>query len=189
MRASAVQITFISLFTVLLTLDAAPGRNQLERKPAGTNVTLEDPQHRATASDSSAVAKREAAALHKESLTPPVGLKPAEQEAWLAMARRRQDASDGIGHRSWIITGSLHYAHFFHTATLLQTGKVLVAGGEGLTNAELYDPATGTWTDTGSMSTVRYLHTATLLPNGKALVAGGQNGSDLSSAARSYMIR
>ena len=92
------------------------------------------------------------------------------------MARRRQDASDGIGHRSWIITGSLHYAHFFHTATLLQTGKVLVAGGEGLTNAELYDPATGTWTDTGSMSTVRYLHTATLLPNGKALVAGGQNG-------------
>ena len=63
-----VQITFISLFTVLLTLDAAPGRNQLERKPAGTNVTLEDPQHRATASESSAVAKREAAALHKESL-------------------------------------------------------------------------------------------------------------------------
>ena len=46
-----------------------------------------------------------------------------------------------------------------HTATLLPSGKVLVAGGyDGsgvLSSAELYDPASGTWTATGSMSTAR----------------------------------
>src|SRR5439155_18076255 len=37
---------------------------------------------------------RQAGTLQKESLTPPAGLKPVEQEAWLAMARR-QGASGG----------------------------------------------------------------------------------------------
>ncbi len=67
-----------------------------------------------------------------------------------------------------------------HTATLLQNGKVLVAGGI-ITNrpalrtssAELYDPATGLWTATAPMSVARINHTATLLPNGRVLVAGG----------------
>ena len=67
-----------------------------------------------------------------------------------------------------------------HTATLLPSGKVLVAGGydDGgtLSSAELYDPASGTWTATGSLGTARYDHTATLLPSGKVLVAGGGNG-------------
>jgi WD40 repeat protein len=74
-------------------------------------------------------------------------------------------------------TGSLATARYFHTATLLPNGKVLVAGGGGnsgyLASAELYDPATGTWTATGSLHTARWIHTATLLPNGKVLVAGG----------------
>ena len=64
-----------------------------------------------------------------------------------------------------------------HTATLLQNGKVLVAGGLTTSwhsaSAELYDPASGTWTATGSLNTARSYHTATLLPNGKVLVAGG----------------
>jgi Kelch motif len=67
-----------------------------------------------------------------------------------------------------------------HTATLLSSGKVLVAGGErdfvtDLRSAERYDPATGTWTETGSMGDVRRYHTATLLSSGKVLVAGGYN--------------
>src|SRR5437764_4780820 len=69
-------------------------------------------------------------------------------------------------------------ARDIHTATLLQSGKVLLVGGEtGWCNcnpygnpasivtpsAELYDPATGQFSPTGSMSIERESHTATLL--------------------------
>ena len=79
-------------------------------------------------------------------------------------------------------TGSLNTARYFHTATLLPNGKVLVAGGAGssgnyLASAELYNPASGSWTPTGSLANARYAHTATLLPNGKVLVAGGAGTS------------
>src|SRR5213078_4533407 len=82
-------------------------------------------------------------------------------------------------------TGSLGAGRYRHTATLLPSGKVLVAGGSNgsdLSSAELYDPASGTWTATGSLGTARDAHTATLLPNGEVLVAGGYTGSALSSA-------
>ncbi|HEY3319857.1 MAG TPA: kelch repeat-containing protein, partial [Planctomycetota bacterium] len=89
---------------------------------------------------------------------------------------------------AWTSTGSLATAaaRYYHTATLLPSGKVLVAGGYGnfgyLSSAQVYDPATGNWTATGALSTARYYHTATLLPSGKVLVTGGDNGSILSSA-------
>lgn len=60
-----------------------------------------------------------------------------------------------------------------HTATLLMTGKVLLAGGDGRAGADLFDPATGQFTATGSMSGARSFFTATLLQNGKVLVCGG----------------
>jgi len=88
---------------------------------------------------------------------------------------------------TWEVTGSLATAREYHTATLLPSGKVLVAGGVGnsgrLASAELYDPASNTWSAAGSLATVREFHTATLLPSGQVLVVGGQgNGGSLASA-------
>jgi len=59
-----------------------------------------------------------------------------------------------------------------HTATLLPSGMVLLAGGATPT-AELYNPPAGSFSTTGSMETQRSSHSATLLPNGKVLVIGG----------------
>ncbi len=78
---------------------------------------------------------------------------------------------------SWTYTGNVSTARAGHTATLLQNGKVLIAGGATSSNvansAELYDPTTGAWSVTGGLNVPRYLFTATLLRNGKVLVAGG----------------
>ena len=65
------------------------------------------------------------------------------------------------------------------TATELNSGKVLVAGGldnhdNVLDNAELYDPATRKFVAvTNTMSDRRMFQTATLLLSGKVLIAGG----------------
>jgi hypothetical protein len=79
---------------------------------------------------------------------------------------------------TWSPTGSLNTARAGHTATLLQNGLVLVAGGfaDGpLNSAELYDPATGTWHPTASFKNIRNSDSsdAPLLQNGKVLVVGG----------------
>ena len=120
-------VTLISLSAALLTLAAAPARNRIEQKPAGAGMALQNAHRRAVVSESSAAPKgikarksarvefsasrqrvggreiagfsaRQARTAQEENLTPPAGLKPVEQEAWLAMARR-QGAS--WRHRSW----------------------------------------------------------------------------------------
>jgi N-acetylneuraminic acid mutarotase len=77
-----------------------------------------------------------------------------------------------------------------HTSTLLQTGEVLVVGGENATgflaSAELYNPSTGQWMVSGSMSTPRIGHKATLLENGEVLVSGGNNSTGALASAELY---
>jgi hypothetical protein len=93
---------------------------------------------------------------------------------------------------SWRVTHSLNTARSGHTATLLQNGMVLVAGGSDSNfnrsaSAELYDLASGTWTATGSLNTARNMHTATLLQNGIVLVAGGVDSNiSISATAELY---
>lgn len=74
-----------------------------------------------------------------------------------------------------------------HTATLLNNGKVLTAGGfvgeeNSLASAEIFDPTTNAFSQAENMQVARSSQTATLLPNGKVLIAGGFNGSYLDSA-------
>lgn len=68
-------------------------------------------------------------------------------------------------------TGDMNVARTLHTATLLNNGRVLIAGGNvSLPNsAELYDPDTGTFSLTGEMSG-SFGDPATLLPNGYVLI-------------------
>jgi N-acetylneuraminic acid mutarotase len=84
-----------------------------------------------------------------------------------------------------------------HSATLLQDGRVLAAGGwmaipdtfDYLSNtAELFDPTTETWTRTMDMNVQRGNHTATLLPDGRVLLAGGSEEWKYHSTIRSAEI-
>jgi len=77
-----------------------------------------------------------------------------------------------------------------HTATLLNDGRVLIAGGgigySASTSVELYDPVAGTFSPTGSMTVRRVAHTATLLADGRVLITGGEDNGTLLSSAEVY---
>lgn len=74
-----------------------------------------------------------------------------------------------------------------HSATRLLDGSVLIAGGmvaagQPLTHAELYEPQNERFIPTGSLNQRRVGHTSTLLEDGHLLIAGGWGRGPLDSA-------
>jgi Galactose oxidase, central domain len=74
------------------------------------------------------------------------------------------------------LTASMDLARTNHTATLLDDGSVLIAGGQGpgfTATAQLYYPKPARFKATGSMVNNRLQFQATLLTDGEVLVTGG----------------
>ena len=109
--------------------------------------------------------------------------------AWQLLPGRVQSRSQNLAPD--INTGALNTAREGHTATLLQNGKVLVAGGRSggtiFNTAEIYDPVTGQWSPTtNTLTTARHGHSAVLLRSGLVLLIGGQGTNGFVSSAEIY---
>ncbi|MBI3423366.1 MAG: hypothetical protein HY011_10540 [Acidobacteria bacterium] len=113
---------------------------------------------------------------------------------WQWLPGHAQSSNDHANSQNFapdIATGVLGTAREGHTATLLQNGKVLVAGGRNggaiFNSAEIYDPVNGQWAPTANaMTNARYGHTAVLLRSGLVLISGGQGGNGFLSSAELY---
>src|SRR6185503_17408227 len=92
---------------------------------------------------------------------------PKATEANHALTSEVQAATDGSTARRG------------HTATRLSDGRILITGGENgaggyLSEAEVFDPASGTFAVAGSMVAGRSEHGALKLPDGRVLITGGR---------------
>ena len=78
---------------------------------------------------------------------------------------------------TWSSTPTTPFFMAEGTATLLQDGSVLVAGGSSSSTrrnvAMRYFPATNRWRSAGSFTEAREQQAAALLPDGRVLIAGG----------------
>lgn len=90
----------------------------------------------------------------------------------------------------WTTVQNLLQARELHTATLLDNGLILIAGGDisstdyvSTDTCELFDPISHTITPAASLNVPRMFHDAVKLSDGRVLVVGGQTvaGSYLSS--------
>ncbi|WP_159396962.1 Kelch repeat-containing protein [Sorangium cellulosum] len=85
-----------------------------------------------------------------------------------------------------------------HSTTLLQDGRVLVAGGSSwilanrsvlVDTAEVFDPAAGTWTAVASMPSVRSGNAPLLLPDGSVLAFSPSGAEIYDPAADTWTVR
>jgi N-acetylneuraminic acid mutarotase len=130
------------------------------------------------------------------SVSPPANFTRGLLKIYLLNGATKVGAVSFFGHGTWVPAASMSVAREAHTATLLQNGKVLVAGRLAipttptgsqpvLSSVEIYDPAADKWSPAASLTTPRSGHSATLLANGMVLVVGGEanvGGTFLSSA-------
>jgi hypothetical protein len=89
---------------------------------------------------------------------------------------------------TWTPTsGAMSTPRFEHTATLLDDGRVLIAGGQGppvsgntaaLATTEIYDVAVNSFRKSNDMGDARFNHTAVKLPDRTVLVVGGSGGQN-----------
>src|SRR5712691_3948439 len=82
---------------------------------------------------------------------------------------------------AWAPAPDLLEGHVAHTATPLDDGRVLIAGGadvRGVATAgsEIFDAKANRWIRAASMRSARAAHTATRLSDGSVLVTGGRTG-------------
>ena len=87
----------------------------------------------------------------------------------------------------WAPGGDMVAARAGASATLLDTGSVLVSGGMQDTGVvattERFDPQTQSFVPTAPMWSARANHTSTHLPDGRVLVAGGTGADGLATAS------
>lgn len=93
--------------------------------------------------------------------------------AFAVVARPPAFAVGGV----WTLTGSLHFPRSGHTATLLFSGRVLVAGGQHnghvTASTEMFRPKSSSWSLAADLNLARARASALLLHNHRVLVAGG----------------
>ena len=91
------------------------------------------------------------------------------------------------GAGAFVDAGSMREGRQQHTATLLDDGRVLIAGGywsdgrqgRALASAEMYDPASATFAPIGPIGIPRQEHVATRLADGRVLIVGGIDIGDI----------
>lgn len=87
----------------------------------------------------------------------------------------------GVNSATGACHNTLAQARFYASVAPLPSGRVLIAGGNGigvtcLNSAEIYNSSTGKFTATGSMTDAHcFAHTTTMLHNGEVLITGGED--------------
>jgi hypothetical protein len=174
--------TLLANGRVLITGGAGPGTSQL---PLLSSAELYDPQSRsfaATGSMSVSRARHTATLLNDGRVLITGGIDSHGGGGAATNSAELYDPATG----SFAPAAGMASQRADHTATLLDSGKVLIVGGwNGHAAdsgddppwdplfAELFDPASGQFEYTGTMSTTRIRHSSVLLSGGTVLVLGG----------------
>jgi hypothetical protein len=88
------------------------------------------------------------------------------------------------GTNTWTALPNMASARATHSATVLPSGKVVVAGGAtgtisaptAIAGVQEFDPATNTWRPLPDLTTTRAAHAGFLTPDGLLVLIGGQGG-------------